>query len=162
MKLALACLTVLAVSCAVSPAHAAFDPVHPRFADTRMNYCCLKSAEMGLGCCGVQDYLNLAAYDRMRAADRALASMGTCCATATKSIAGCCGQTAASLQADFGVRFTRELPRVMALDELPACCAAAVEAGRGCCGKDVPTLVATLDQEIAKATDRLKKQDEGC
>jgi hypothetical protein len=162
MKLALACLTLLAASSAVGPAHAAFNPVHPRHADTRMSYCCLKSAEMGLGCCGVEADRNLAAYDRLRAADRVVASMGTCCATAVMSISRCCGQTAAALQADFGYRFARELPRVMALDQLPACCAAAVEAGRGCCGKDAPTLAATLDQEIAKATERLKKQEEGC
>jgi hypothetical protein len=162
MKLALACLSVLAVTSTLGAARAAFDPVHPRHADTRMSYCCLKSAEMGLGCCGVQDHLNLAAYDRMRAADRVLASMGTCCATATMAISGCCGQTAAALQADFGVRFARALPRVIALDQLPACCAAAVEAGQGCCGKDAPTLAATLDQEIAAATERLKKQAEGC
>jgi hypothetical protein len=78
------------------------------------------------------------------------------------SIAGCYGQTAAALQADFGVRFARELPRVMALDQLPACCAAAVESGQGCCGKDAPTLAATLDQEMAAATERLKRQAEGC
>lgn len=162
MKLALAYLTLLAASSAVGPAHAAFDPVHPRHADTRMSYCCLKSAEMGLGCCGVQDHRNVAAYDRMRAADRVLASMGTCCATATMAITGCCGQTAAALQADFAARFTRELPRLMARDQLPACCAAAVETGQGCCGKDAATLAATFDQDIAKATERLKKQAEGC
>ncbi len=162
MKLALACLTLLAVTSTVGPAHAAFDPVHPRFADTRMNYCCLKSAEMGLGCCGVDDDRNLAAYDRLRAADRVVASMGTCCAAAVMSISRCCGQTAAALQADFGYRFARELPRVMALDQLPACCAAAVEAGKGCCGKDAPTLEATLDQEIATATEKLKRMEEGC
>jgi hypothetical protein len=162
MKLALTCLTLLAVTSTVGSAHAAFDPVHPAYADTRMNYCCLKSAEMGLGCCGVEDYRNLAAYDRMLAADRALGSMSTCCATAVKSITGCCGRDAAALQADFGVRFYHELPRVMALAHLPACCAAAVQAGQGCCGKDAAALAATLDQEIAAAMEKLKNLEEGC
>lgn len=162
MKIALASLSAMALLAAANLAHAAFDPVHPRYADTRMKYCCLKSAEMGLRCCGLEAFQVRAQYDRMRAADQALASLPTCCAAAVLALEPCCGHDATAVQSDFAARFNDALPQVMAHDHLPACCAAAVDAHHGCCGKDAAALAATFAQEVAAAKERLKKMDEGC
>jgi hypothetical protein len=118
---------------------------------TRMRYCCVKSGEIGAGCCGQSAATVKAKYDEMRAANLALAAMHECCAAAVKAGQGCCGQDAASTEANFTAYFVDAGAQVTALDAMRPCCAAAVQAHQGCCGKDAADLSADFSQKVADA-----------
>lgn len=159
MRIALAALAVAMAMTTPSVTKAA--SLANVYAETRMKPCCLEAAEMNRGCCGYDESQVHQNHDRLRAADRALASAGFWYVTAVLGGTGYFGRDAAAVQADFTTRLAVELPRVMAIDHLPACCAAAVDAYRGCCGKDAAALAATFAQEIAAARERLMAT-EGC
>ena len=129
---------------------------------TRMHYCCLKSAEIGAGCCGHNADEIKAQHDLLRAADRTLASLHDCCAAAIKAGAGCCGQDAASLQSTFAVQLVDARAQLTTLDGMRPCCARAVDSHQGCCGKDAAALSADFALKVAEVKSRRLSLADGC